>query len=151
MTGVQTCALPICQPPNRRSQASSRLIPQWNLAPCSRLIPRWTRLNPEGHSLLEPACEKARDAKLPCLLFFKAPGSNGASSAATDTDARQVAAFRSRLQRKILVVHSFSTPDELREQLRSSLAQLRSELDARASKARPTQRRATPKRRAPIK
>ena len=114
-------------------------------------IPRDRALNPEGHSLLKLAYEKARDAKLPCLLFFKAPGSNGASSAATDTDARQVAAFRSRLQRKILVVHSFTTPDELREQLRSSLAQLRSELDARASKARPTQRRATPKRRAPPK
>ena len=56
--------------------------------------------------------------------------------------------FRSRVLRKMLVVHSFTTPDELREQLRSSLAQLRSELDARASKARPTQRRATPKRRA---
>ena len=51
----------------------------------------------------------------------------------------------------MLVVHSFTTPDELREQLRSSLAQLRSELDARAGKARPTQRRATPKRRAPPK
>ena len=109
--------------------------------------------HPEGRSLLELAYEKARDAKLPCLLFFKAPGSNGASSAATDTDtdARQVAAFRSRVQRKILVVHSFTTPDELREQLRSSLAQLRSELDARAGKARPTQRRAIPKRRAPPK
>ena len=118
-------------------------------------IPRDRALNPEGRSLLELAYEKARDAKLPCLLFFKAPGSNGASSAATDTDtdtdARQVAAFRSRVQRKMLLVHSFTTPDELREQLRSSLAQLRSELDARASKARPTQRRATPKRRAPPK
>ena len=116
-------------------------------------IPRDRALNPEGRSLLELAYEKARDAKLPCLLFFKAPGSKGASSAATDTDtdARQVAAFRSRVQRKMLVVHSFTTPDELREQLRSSLAQLRSELDARASKARPTQRRATPKRRVPIK
>ena len=32
------------QPPNRRSQTSSRLIPHWNLALGSRLTPRWTRL-----------------------------------------------------------------------------------------------------------
>jgi hypothetical protein len=33
-----------CQPPNRRPQVTARLIPQWNVAPDSRLIPRWTRL-----------------------------------------------------------------------------------------------------------
>ena len=32
------------QPPNRRSQTPSRLIPRWNHEPGSRLIPRWTRL-----------------------------------------------------------------------------------------------------------
>ncbi|MEO8924643.1 MAG: hypothetical protein ABI330_17755 [Caldimonas sp.] len=33
------------QPPNRRSQTPSRLIPHWNPAPGPRLIPRWTRLS----------------------------------------------------------------------------------------------------------
>jgi hypothetical protein len=33
-----------CQPPNRRPQVAARLTPQWNVAPGSRLIPRWTRL-----------------------------------------------------------------------------------------------------------
>jgi hypothetical protein len=32
------------QPPDRQSQVHARLTPQWNLAPGSRLIPRWTRL-----------------------------------------------------------------------------------------------------------
>jgi hypothetical protein len=33
-----------CQPPDRRPQVPARLTPQWNVAPGSRLIPRWTRL-----------------------------------------------------------------------------------------------------------
>ncbi len=117
-------------------------------------IPRDRKLNPEGHSLLELAYEQARRAKLPCLMFFKAPDPNDVASGATDTDTRQVAAFRSRVLGEMQIAYRFTTPDDLREQLRVSLAQLRNELDARAAKARPTQRRAAPKapkRRAPPK
>ncbi len=108
-------------------------------------IPRDRQLNPEGHSLLELAYEQARRAKLPCLMFFKAPDPTDVASGATETDARQVAAFRSRVFGEMQVVYRFTTPDDLREQLRVSLAQLLNELDARAAKARPAQRRTVPK------
>ena len=114
-------------------------------------IPRDRALNPEGHSLLELAYEKARHAKLPCLMFLRAPSSTEVADGANDADTRQVAAFRSRVLRQMQVVHRFTTTEDLRETLRASLAKLRNELDARASEVRPTQRRATPRRRAPPK
>ena len=40
------------QSPNHHAQTPFRLIPRWNLAPGSRLMPRWTRLIAQAVAML---------------------------------------------------------------------------------------------------
>ena len=64
------------QLPNRRSQTPSRLNPQWNLAPCPRLTPRWTRLVLDRLPSLSHPLGFAIEASLHCIndiLVFPAP------------------------------------------------------------------------------